>query len=189
MPTDIVIATDKPQYLTTGLIAVTSGTAYTTTEPTTTAPATTGQNFLIPTNLGDKPSLLRIQPFCGAAVAPTSATFSSGGLRVVGWSIYTQTSGTAIYVPNVLADLALGLTTGTVQSETINGTAQYPFSVCTVGAGVPTVNLYSPGTAAGSNVEPCAAVVDCIGMQFIQLQFKATASVSTPTMGAFYAFL
>jgi hypothetical protein len=186
MPTDIVIATDKPQYLTTGLIAVTSGTAYTTTEPTTTAPSTTGQNFLIPTNLGDKPSLLRIQPFCGAAVAPTSATFSSGGLRVVGWSIYTQTSGTAIYVPTVLADLALGLTTGTVQSETINGTAQYPFSVCTVGAGVPTVNVYNPGA---SNVEPCAAVIDLVGMQFVQLQFKATASVSTPTMGAFYAFI
>ena len=189
MPTDIVIATDKPQYLTTGLIAVTSGTAYTTTAPTTAAPSTTGQNFLIPTNLGDKPSLLRLQPFCGAAVAPTSATFSSGGLRVVGWSIYTPTSGTAIYVPTVLADLALGLTTGTVQSETINGTAQYPFSVCTVGAGVPTVNAYSPGTASASNVEPCAAVIDLVGMQFVQLQFKATASVSTPTMGAFYAFI
>lgn len=189
MPTDIVIATDKPQYLTTGLIAVTSGTAYTTTEPTATAPSTTGQNFLIPTNLGDKPSLLRLAPFCGAAVAPTSGTFASGGLRVVGWSIYTQTNGTAFYVPTVLADLALGLTTGTVQTENVNGVAQYPFSTVTVGAGVPTVNLYSPGTAAASNVESCAAVVDCIGMQFIQLQFKATASVSTPTIGAFYSFI
>lgn len=189
MPMDIVIATDKPQYLTTGLIAVTSGTAYTTTEATTTAPSTTGQNFLIPTNLGDKPSLLRLQPFCGAAVAPTSGTFASGGLRVVGWSIYTQTSGTAIYVPTVLADLTLGLTTGTVQSETINGTVQYPFSVCTVGSGVPTVNLYSPGTAAAANVEPCAAVIDCVGMQYIQLQFKATATVSTPTIGSFYTFI
>jgi hypothetical protein len=186
MPTDIVIATDKPSYGTTGLIAVTSGTAYTTTEPTTTAPSTTGQNFLIPTNLGDKPSLLRLQPFCGAATAPTSATFASGGLRVIGWSIYTQTSGTALYVPNVLADLALGLTTGTVQTELVNGTAQYPFSVCTVGAGVPTVNVYNPGA---SNVEPCAAVIDCIGMQYIQFQFKATASVGSPTIGSFYAFI
>jgi hypothetical protein len=89
----------------------------------------------------------------------------------------------------VLADLALGLTTGTVQSETINGTAQYPFSTVTVGTGVPTVNLYSPGTASGSNVEPCAAVIDLVGMQYVQFQFKATASVSTPTMGAFYAFI
>jgi hypothetical protein len=189
MPTDIIIATDKPNYLTTGLIGITSGTAYTTTEPTTTAPSTTGQNFLIPTNLGDKPSLLRIAPFCGAASAPTSATFASGGLRVVGWSIYTQTSGTAIYVPTVLADIALGLTTGTVQTETVNGVAQYPFSVATVGAGVPTVNIYSPGTASASNVEPCAVVVDCVGMQFIQLQFKATASVGSPTMGTFYSFI
>jgi len=189
MPTDITISTDKPSYLTTNLISVTSGTAYTTTDPTATIPSTSGQNFLIPTNLGDKPSLLRIAPFCGAATAPTSATFASGGLRVVGWSIYTQTSGTAIYVPTVLADIALSLTTGTVQTETVNGVAQYPFSVATVGAGVPTVNLYSPGTASGSNVEACAVVVDCIGMQFIQLQFKATATVSTPTMGCFYAFI
>jgi len=189
MPQDITISTEKPSYLTTGLIAVTSGTAYTTTEPTATAPTTTGQNFLIPTNLGDKPSLLRIAPFCGAAVAPTSATFASGGLRVVGWSIYTQTNGTAFYVPNVLADLALGLTTGTVQTELVNGVAQYPFSSVTAGVGVPTVNLYSPGTAALANVESCAAVIDCIGMQFIQFQFKATASVSTPKMGAFYAFI
>ena len=189
MPQDIVVATDKPEYRTTGLITVVSGTAYTTTEPIGSAPTTTGQNFLIPTNLGDKPSLLRIAPFCGAAAAPTSTTFASGGLRVVGWSIYTQTGGTAFYVPTVLADLALGLTTGTVQTELVNGVAQYPFSTVTVGAGVPTVNLYSPGTASASNVESCAAVVDCIGMQFIQLQFKATASVSTPTMGAFYSFL
>jgi hypothetical protein len=189
MATDITISTDKPSYSTTGLIAVTSGTAYTTTEPVGAAPTTIGQNFLIPTNLGDKPSLLRIAPFCGAAAPPTSATFASGGLRVVGWSIYTQTNGDAFYVPNVLADLSLGLTTGTVQTELVNGVAQYPFSTVTVGAGVPTVNLYSPGTASGSNVESCAAVIDCIGMQFIQIQFKATASVSTPKLGAFYAFI
>ena len=189
MPQDITISTDKPSYSTTGLIAVTSGTAYSTIEPNAAAPTTTGQNFLIATNLGDKPSLLRLAPFCGAAVAPTSATFASGGLRVIGWSIYTQTDGTAFYVPNVLADLALGLTTGTVQTELVNGVAQYPFSTVTAGVGVPTVNTYSPGTASASNVEPCAAVIDCIGMQFIQVQFKATASVSTPKMGAFYAFI
>ena len=189
MATDITISTDKPSYSTTGLIAVTSGTAYSTIEPNAAAPTTTGQNFLIPTNLGDKPSLLRLAPFCGAAAAPTSTTFASGGLRVIGWSIYTQTDGTAFYVPQVLADLALGLTTGTVQFESVNGVAQYPFSTVTVGSGVPTVNLYSPGTASASNVEPCAAVIDCIGMQFIQLQFKATASVSTPKMGVFHSFL
>jgi hypothetical protein len=186
MATDITISTDKPSYSTTGLIAVTSGTAYSLIEPIAAAPTTTGQNFLIPTNLGDKPSLLRLAPFCGAAAAPTSTTFASGGIRVVGWSIYTQTDGTAFYVPQVLADLALGLTTGTVSTENVNGVAQYPFSTVTVGVGVPTVNLYSPGA---SNVEPCAAVIDCIGMQFIQLQFKATASVSTPKMGVFHSFL
>jgi hypothetical protein len=189
MATDITIATDKPSYLNTGLIAVTSGTAYTTTGLTTSAPTTTGQNFLIPTNLDDKPSLLRLAPFCGAGVAPTSITFASGGIRVVGWSIHRLTNGSAIYNPHVLADLALGLTTGTVQSLSFNGANNFPFSTVTAGVGVPTVNLYSPGTASASNVEPCAVVIDCIGMQFIQLQFKATASVSTPKMGAFYSFL
>jgi len=189
MPTDIVVATDKPSYLTTSLISVTSGTAYTTTDPTTTAPSTTGQNFLIPTNLGDKPSLLRLAPFCGANAAPTSTTFASGGIRVVGWSSYTQTNGNLVYIPTILADISLGLTTGTVQSETVNGVVQYPFSTATVGAGVPTVNVYSPGTASGANVEPCAAVIDCVGMQYIQLQFKATASVASPKMGCFYAFI
>jgi hypothetical protein len=48
------------------------------------------------------------------------------------------------------------------------------------------VNIYNPGA---SNVEPCAAVIDCIGMQYIQLQFKATASVGSPTIGSFYAFI
>jgi len=189
MPTDITISTDKPSYLTTNLISVTSGTAYTTTAPTATIPSTSGQNFLIPTNLGDKPSLLRLTPFCGAGAAPTTTTFASPAMRVVGWTTYVQTSGTPIYVPTILADLTLGLTTGTVQSLSVNGVTQYPFSVATVGAGVPTVNVYSPGTAAASNVEPCAVLVDTVGLQYIQLQFRATASVASPTMGCFYAFL
>ena len=189
MPTDIIIATDKPSYLTTNLISVTSGTAYPTTGPTATIPSTTGQNFLIPTNLGDKPSLLRLTPFCGAGAAPTTTTFASPAMRVVGWTTYTQTSGTPIYVPTILADLTLGLTTGTVQSLSVNSVTQYPFSIITVGAAVPTVNVYSPGTAAATNVEPASAVVDTIGMQYVQLQFKATATVSSPTMGAFYTFI
>jgi hypothetical protein len=189
MPTDITISTDKPSYLTTNLIPVTSGTAYTTTAPTATIPSTTGQNFLIPTNLGDKPSLLRLTPFCGAGAAPTTTTFASPAMRIVGWTTYVQTNGTPIYVPTILADLTLGLTTGTVQPLSVNGVTQYPFSVATVGAGVPTVNVYSPGTAAAANVEPCAVLVDTVGLQYIQLQFRATASVASPTMGCFYAFI
>ncbi len=49
MPTDIIIATDKPNYLTTGLVTASSGT-YDTAVPTATLPSTTGQTFLVPTN-------------------------------------------------------------------------------------------------------------------------------------------
>ena len=59
MPTDITISTDKPTFLTTGLVTASSGT-FDTSVPTATIPSTTGQTFLIPTNLGDKPSLLRL---------------------------------------------------------------------------------------------------------------------------------
>ena len=62
----------------------------------------------------------------------------------------------------------------------------FPSSV-TVGIGVPTVNLYSPATAATGNVQPAHAVIDTIGSQYVTLQFKATGS--TPTMGAFYSFI
>ena len=99
MPTDIVVATDKPNYLTTGLVTASSGT-YDTSVPTATIPSTTGQTFLVPTNLGDKPSLLRLIPFHSANNATTP------GFRVIGWSTYTQTSGTPVYIPTLLADCA-----------------------------------------------------------------------------------
>jgi len=99
MPTDIVIATDKPEYLTTGLVTASSGT-YDVAVPTATLPSTTGQTFLVPSNLGDKPSLLRLVPFHSANNATTPS------VRVIGWTTYRQTSDTRIYVPTLLADLA-----------------------------------------------------------------------------------
>ena len=95
MPTDITISTDKPSYLTSGLVTASSGT-YDAAVPTATAPSTTGQTFLVPTNLGDKPSLLRLVPFHSANSATTPS------VRVIGWSTYNQTSGTPVYVPTLL---------------------------------------------------------------------------------------
>jgi hypothetical protein len=187
MPTDIVIATDKPEYRTSGLITIVSAAAYDAAKPTLSAPSTTSQSFLIPSNLGDKPSLLRIVPFCGSSSAATSANFTAAGVRVIGWSIVTQTTGVAVYVPAVLADLTVTLGSS-VPSLTINTATHYFFNTVTVGAGVPTVNLYSPGTASAANDNSAAAVIDTIGCQFITLQFKGT-NANSPTMGAFYAFL
>jgi hypothetical protein len=180
MPTDIIIATDKPNYLTTGLVTASSGT-YDTAVPTATLPSTTGQTFLVPTNLGDKPSLLRLVPFHSANNATTP------GFRVIGWTTYVQTSGTPIYVPTMLADCACAYnaTSGSIPSLSVNSVTQHFFHAITVGAGVPTVNIYSPGTAAAAGTPPAGVVIDTIGVQYVTVQFES----STGTMGCFYAFL
>jgi len=180
MPTDIIIATDKPSYLTTGLVTASSGT-YDTSVPTATIPSTTGQTFLVPTNLGDKPSLLRLTPFHSANNATTP------GFRVIGWTTYTQTNGTPIYVPTMLADCACSYnaTSGSIPSLSVNSTTQHFFHAISVGTGVPTVNVYSPGTAAAAGTPPASVVIDTIGHQYITIQVES----STGTMGSFYAFI
>jgi len=183
MPTDIIIATDKPNYLTTTSMP-TSGNltgTYNDALPTATLPSTTGQTFLVPTNLGDKPSLMRLTPFASVSNGSTP------GFRVVGWTTYVQTSGTPIYIPTLLADVACSYngTPGSIPSLSVNGVTQYFFHQVAVGTGVPTVNVYSPGTSAAAGTPPAGVVIDTIGMQYITIQFKS----STGTMGCFYAFL
>lgn len=175
------IATGQNAFSQIGPITLTSAQAYDAAVATTTAPSTTGQSALILSPGTDYPSLLRITPFAGAN------NYTAVGVRVVGWNWYNQTSNTKIYVPTVLADLTMGYTSGTVDSESVDGTTVFFFSSVTVGAAVPTVNVYSPATAAGANVQYAHAVVDIIGSQFVTLQFKATGT--TPTMGAFYTFI
>lgn len=175
------IATGQNAFSEIGPITLTSAQAYDAAVATTTAPSTTGQSALILSPGTDYPSLLRITPFAGAN------NYTAVGVRVVGWNWYNQTSNTKIYVPTVLADLTMGYTSGTVDSESVDGTTVFFFSSVTVGTGVPTVNVYSPATAASANVQYAHAVVDIIGSQFVTLQFKATGT--TPTMGAFYNFI
>ena len=176
-----IIATGQNPFSEIGPITLTSAQAYDAAVATTTAPSTTGQSALILSPGTDYPSLLRITPFAGAN------NYTAVGVRVVGWNWYNQTSNTKIYVPTVLADLTMGYTSGTVDSESVDGTTVFFFSSVTVGSGVPTVNVYSPATAASANVQYAHAVVDIIGSQFVTLQFKATGT--TPTMGAFYTFI
>jgi len=183
MPTDIIIATDKPNYLITTSMP-TSGNltgTYNDALPTATLPSTTGQTFLVPTNLGDKPSLMRLTPFASVSNGSTP------GFRVVGWTTYVQTSGTPIYIPTLLADVACSYngTPGSIPSLSVNGVTQYFFHQVAVGTGVPTVNVYSPGTSAAAGTPPAGVVIDTIGMQYITIQFES----STGTMGCFYAFL
>ena len=183
MPTDITISTDKPTFLTTGLVTASSGT-YDTSVPTATIPSTTGQTFLVPTNLGDKPSLIRLVPFHSANNATTPS------FRVIGWTAFQQTTGVTLFVPTLLADIACSYngTAGSIpQFANFNGTAStvYFFHAVAAATGVPTVNVYSPGTGAAAGTPAASVLIDTIGCQYITVQFES----STGTMGCFYAFI
>jgi len=180
MATDIVIATDRPNFLTSGLITASSGT-YDVAVPTATLPTTTSQTFMVPMANGNTQSLMRLVPFHSANNATTPS------VRVIGWATYVQTNSTPIYVPTLLADLACAYNAagGSIPSLSVNGTTQHFFHAITVGTGVPTVNLYSPGTGAASGTPPAAAVLDLIGYQYVTLQFESSAG----TMGCFYSFI
>ena len=178
MPQDITIATDQPSYR---ISSAAAGTAYLAAVPTLTIPATTGTTFLIPSSAGDKPSLLRLTPY------HTANNATGLGIRVIGWSVYTQASGDALYVPNLLAELppAYNATSGSIPTVTVESTAQYFFHGLTAASGVPTVNLYSPGTAAILGTPVAHAVIDTIGHRYITIQCKS----SSGTLNAFHSFL
>jgi hypothetical protein len=183
------ITTAQSAFANTGLVTLTSAQAYDAAVPTATAPSTTSQSSLILSPTTDYPSLLHITPFA------SNNNFTAVGVRVVGWTSYTQVAGTnsgsRVYVPTVLADLTMGYT-GTaanvpklyVDSDTVY---YHFFSSVSVGASVPTVNVYSPATAASTNIECASAIVDLVGSQWVTLQFKATGT--TPKVGAFCAFI
>lgn len=174
-----IISTAQPSFKTTGLITLTSAQAYDAASPTATKPSTTSQSALLYDIGTNYPSLLRLTPIA------SRNDLTSVGMRVVGWNAYVQTAGTKVYVPTVLADVTLGYTSGTVASLSIDSVTTYFFSSATIGSGVPTVNAYSPASAASTNVQPASVIVDAVGSQLITLQFKATGT--TPKMGAFWA--
>jgi hypothetical protein len=174
-----IISTAQPQFRTTGLITLTSAQAYDAASPTATKPSTTSQSALLYDINSNYSSLLRLTPIT------SNNNFTSVGMRVVGWNPYVQTAGTKVWIPTVLADVTLAYTSGTVASLSIDSVTTYFFSSASIASGVPTVNTYSPATAASTNVQPASVVVDAIGSQLITLQFRATGT--TPKMGAFWS--
>lgn len=118
-------------------------------------------------------SLIKFTPFMSANSG------SSIGVRLIGWNGYTQSDGTTLWVPNVLADFTLLFTSGTVPSASIDGTTFYLFSGITQNAATPTANLYSPRTNTSTFVEPCAALVDVAGSQIVTVQTKESAGSAT----------
>jgi hypothetical protein len=87
----------------------------------------------------------------------------------------------------MLADVACSYNaiSASIPSLSVNSVTQYFFHAVAVSTGVPTVNVYTPGTAAVVGTPPASVVLDTIGMQYVTLQFES----STGTMGCYYAFL
>jgi hypothetical protein len=84
------------------------------------------------------------------------------------------------WLPTVLADLTLTYSTGTVAAITVNGVPSYVFSNITQVALSPDASLYRPSTVTATATETASVLVDAVGSQLIQVQFKA----NTGSMGA-----
>jgi hypothetical protein len=84
---------------------------------------------------------------------------------------------TNVWIPTVLADLTLTQSTGT--KDTITG-GTYVFSNIVQIALSPDVSLYRPATVDNTKIETASVLVDTVGSQLVQLQFKASGG----SMGA-----
>jgi hypothetical protein len=176
-----IISTNQPANLKVQ-VDVTNANAFDTATLTATAPSTTGQTALAYEVDNRYPSLLKIIPFAFAN------NYATPGIRVIGWNWYLQSTNVKLWVPTLLADvtLAYNATTGNIPSfANFDGTASTIrfFSSVTVAGGVPTVNLYSPGTGAASTSPPAHFLIDPVGSQYVTIQFK---SGTAGTMGAFW---
>ena len=87
------------------------------------------------------------------------------------------------YFSTVLADFTLTYSTGTVPSATVNNVPNYLFSTASQVAISHDASIYRPSTVTATNVELASVLVDAIGHELIELQFKANSG----SMGALWA--
>lgn len=165
------LCTPQPNYGKVEMAASISANTYDAAIPTTTAPTSGGQTLLVYSPTNEDPNLLKITPYS------SSSSAGSPMVRVIGWNSYIQSS-TTLYVPTLLAELTLSYSTATA-AVSVDGNNRFFFHNITASSGVPTVNLYSPGTAsAANNVPPAFALIDVVGSQFVTLQFKSSTTSS-----------
>lgn len=159
--------------------AITSS-SYDAAVPTTTEPTTTAQTSLLFGINQEGINLLKVVPY--ASINNAGAPM----MRVIGWNSYPQGAST-LYVPTLLAELtmAYNATGGSIPSASVDGSTRHFFHNITVGSGVPTVNVYAPGTAAGAGTPPAHALIDTVGSQYVTIQFKSTTT-SSNTLGAMW---
>jgi hypothetical protein len=194
MPTDIVIATDQPNLAFTGFCADDITSAYETTPaPTATVPVGGVRSHLLTGAIaGNKPSLLHVIPVATGTAALTSSNFIGGCVLITGWQQTQNTAGTTIYIPKVLAELQVAFPAsgaGSLANFPASGTTAYWFNTVTVAAGVPTVNLYSPGTALSTSPQLAGALIDTVGCRWLTAQYKATTNSANGKCGILWASL
>lgn len=178
----VTIATGQPDFRKITQVALTT---YDNNNaiPTSTKPSTGVLYDALGGTVVPNPSLMRFLPFTNASGTPPTTT--GMGFRLIGWNRYLNAAGSTFwYVPNVIADFTLAFTTGTVPSFSIDDINDVrPFAGITQVAGTPVSYLYTPATAAATNVEAAQVLVDIAGAQMVTAQFKSTGA---PTMGAFW---
>lgn len=126
-------------------------------------------------SLSSYPSLVKIVP-----MQASSGKLIGVGMRVIGWNSYNNT---ALWIPTILGEFSLGYTSGSLAAV---GTDYYLNSIVSQ-AGTPSANTYSPATTDAASTSPCSALIDMVGSQLVQIQFKDSAN--TATFGAYWATL
>jgi len=117
------------------------------------------------------PSLVKVIP-----IQASSTKLTGVGMRVVGWNSYNGT----LWIPTILGEFTLGYTSATLTAVASN----YYLSSIAQLAGTSSANLYSPATQDPTSISPCSALIDMIGAQLVQVQFKD--STNAATFGAYW---
>lgn len=146
--------------------------------PSNTATPTSGSNFGLPTYASDVTKGVVLwggQVEFGTTASPYLAT-TTAAVTATNTTVPPVTA----WFPTVLADLTLTYSTGTVAAMTVNNVPSYVFSNITQVALSPDASLYRPSTVTATATETASALIDTVGSQLVQVQFKA----STGSMGA-----
>jgi len=154
----------------------------------------TTNNFTASTTVTITTSWQRFEVSASSTTAHVGVRIVTSGDSIEVWGAQAQTGLTAtdyirtdtaatsgpasLWTPTLLAELtpAYNSTSGSIPHAQLDGARHFLFSALTVGGGVPTVNLYSPGTSAAAGTPPAHAIVDCVGSQIVTAQFKAGTS-------------
>lgn len=87
-----------------------------------------------------------------------------------------------VWIPTILGEFDLTYSTGTVPSVLVNNNNYYLFSTMSQVGISPDASMYRPSVSTATRTEIASCMVDAVGSQLVQAQFKA----STGSMGAYW---